>query len=501
MQPSVARTKATPISTGKIWRKASFLNWELYLIIFLAGFLRFYRIDTSSFDRDQGLMWRMAYDAVHHGLLPITASTSSLGFANAPGPVYFLMMPAAITDNPIAGVIFTSLLTLVAVIITYIFTTRYYGRVAGTLAALLYGTATMPLFYSRFMWQPNLMPLFVILFIFVLFRGVVEHHNGWLFPALLLLGILYQTHGTTMTLLAPLGLAVLFAPETICKRDIVYAMIAVAVIFFPFLLWQIATHFSDLSIILAQAAQKTVTNDDAYLLYRYLLSPYDPNNPPTNPKSYIKALIPVISKLHKIVFFLVVCGLMLAVALATYQWIKKIPVWSKANGVRGIQRWITPTPKGAGLLLLCIWQIVPVLVLTRHSAELFPHYLLVVMPGPFILAGYFIARLGAWIHRPYSPLRTLLCLGLYGMALIVVLAQLAGSVASIRDRNHGNFVDTADGRYFNDLGSLERVIHDADQLADQRHRKRVFIGTDFSTEYTMYYFGEHMRHQTTVFTI
>jgi hypothetical protein len=87
------------------------------------------------------------------------------------------------------------------------------------------------------------------------------------------------------------------------------------------------------------------------------------------------------------------------------------------------------------------------------------------------------------------------------MALLVVVAQLVGSIASIRDRDHGNFVDTADGRYFNDLGSLQRVIYDADQLADQRHRKRVFIGTDFSTEYTMYYFGEHMRHQATVFTI
>jgi len=486
---------------GKIWRRASFLNGELYLIIFLAGFLCFYRIDTSSFDRDQGLMWRMAYDAVHHGLLPITAGTSSLGFANAPGPVYFLMIPAAITDNPIAGVIFTSLLAIVAVVITYIFTTCYYGRVAGTLAALLYGTATMPLFYSRFVWQPNLMPPFVILFMFALFRGVVERRNGWLFPALLLLGILYQTHGTTMTLLAPLGLAVLFAPETIRRRNIVYAMIALAIIFFPFLLWQIATHFSDLSIILTQITQKAVTNDNAYSFYRYLLSPYDPNNPPTNPKSYVKALMPAISKLHKIVFFLVVCGLILAVALATYQWVNRIRFWSMANGVRRVQRWITPTPEGAGLLLLCVWQFAPVLALTKHSVELFPHYLLVVMPGPFILAGYFIARLGAWIHRPYSPLRTLLCLGLYGMALLVVLAQLVGSIASIRDRDHGNFVDTVDGRYFNDFGSLERVIHDADQLADQQHLKRVFIGTDFSTEYTMYYFGEHMRHQATVFTI
>lgn len=162
---------------------------------------------------------------------------------------------------------------------------------------------------------------------------------------------------------------------------------------------------------------------------------------------------------------------------------------------------ITPTPKGAGLLLLCAWQLAPILAMIRHSSLLFPHYLLVVMPGPFILAGYFLSKLCTRIRASYLPLRPALLYGLYGLASLIVIAQLAGSVASIRDMDHGNFSDIlANGVRYNDLHSLQQVLHDADQLAEQRHLKRIFIGADFSTENMMYYFGEHMQHQTTVFS-
>ncbi len=377
-------------------------------------------------------MWRMAYDAVHHGLLPVTASTASLGFANAPGPIYFLIIPAAITSNPIAGVILTSLFATAAVVITYIFTTRYYGRITGTLVSLLYATATTPLWYARFLWQPNLMSPFVILFMFALFRGVVERRKGWLFPALLLQGILFQTHGTTLTLLVPLALAILFAPDTIRRRDIVYAIIGLVIIFFPFFLWHIETQLSDLHIILAQTKQKAITDDAVYQLYRYMLSPHDQSSPLLAANSYVRALLPYTAKFYHLVFFLVVGGLALVVSIAIYQWVKKIRTWEPTDLAekesQGVWRRITPTPAGAGLLLLCAWQLAPILAMIRHSSLLFPHYLLVIMPGPFILAGYFISKLGA-IRTSYLPLRAFLLCGLYGMASLVVIAQFAGSVA------------------------------------------------------------------------
>ena len=109
---------------------------------------------------------------------------------NPPAVIYLLMIPAAISSNPLWGAIFVGLLNVIAVLLTYIFVRRYYGRIASIIASLLYATASGPLHYSRFIWQQNMIAPFVVLFIFALFWGVVDRRKGWLFPALVLLGIL-----------------------------------------------------------------------------------------------------------------------------------------------------------------------------------------------------------------------------------------------------------------------------------------------------------------------
>ena len=191
---------------------AWFLSWEVYLIALVAGFLRFYLINTTEFDVDQAMLFRLAQDAVHRGLLPTTSNAASIGIANPPG-VIFLFMPLALFGrNPVLGAILISTLTTLAAVLTYVFTRRYYGRMAGIIAALLYASAAKPLNYARFIWQPNLMPPFVVLFMLALFFGVVDRRKGWLLPALFLFGVLYQMHPTTIVLAAPLLVAVVLSP-------------------------------------------------------------------------------------------------------------------------------------------------------------------------------------------------------------------------------------------------------------------------------------------------
>src|SRR5579863_3837656 len=72
-------------------------TWEIYLILLIAAFLRLYQIDTSEFDDDQATLFRMAHDAVVHGLLPITSNTASISIAHPPGVIYLFMLPAALS--------------------------------------------------------------------------------------------------------------------------------------------------------------------------------------------------------------------------------------------------------------------------------------------------------------------------------------------------------------------------------------------------------------------
>ena len=132
-------------------------SWELPLILTviaaIAGFLRFYQISTAEFDEDQAMLFRLAQDAVHHGLLPATSNAASIGIANPPGAIYLFMPIALFSTNPVWGTILVGVSTTVAAILTYLFTRRYYGLLAGCIAALLYATAAKPLIYARFIWR------------------------------------------------------------------------------------------------------------------------------------------------------------------------------------------------------------------------------------------------------------------------------------------------------------------------------------------------------------
>ncbi|TMD35744.1 MAG: hypothetical protein E6J04_05050, partial [Chloroflexi bacterium] len=50
-------------------------------------------------------------------------------------------------------------------------------------------------------------------------------------------------------------------------------------------------------------------------------------------------------------------------------------------------------------MILLVWQVALLLILMRHSVTMYPYYLLILMSGPFILAGFFIAQLLKWIQR------------------------------------------------------------------------------------------------------
>src|SRR6266516_4100464 len=202
---SSVQTNSTQTTTETHSRRSNILEkicswlstWEIYPIVLLAAFLRFYQINTTEFDEDQAMVFRMAHDAIYHELIPATSNIASIRIVNPPAVIYLFMLPAAFSANPIWGVLFVGVFNVIAVLLTYIFVRRYYGRLAAIIASLLYATALNTLFY--------------ILFIFALFWGVVDRRKGWLFPALLLLGILVQLHETTIILAVLLLVALLLA--------------------------------------------------------------------------------------------------------------------------------------------------------------------------------------------------------------------------------------------------------------------------------------------------
>lgn len=489
---------------------AWFLSWEVYLIALVAGFLRFYLINTTEFDVDQAMLFRLAQDAVHRGLLPTTSNAASIGIANPPG-VIFLFIPLVLFGrNPVLGAILISTFTTVAAVLTYVFTRRYYGRMAGIIAALLYASAAKPLNYARFIWQPNLMPPFVVLFMLALFFGVVDRRKGWLLPALFLFGVLYQMHPTTLVLAAPLLVAVLLSPGTFRWRDVGLALVLLLVIFSPYLLWEFATHFSDIRTLFTLAKQHAHIDSQAIRFYLYFLSPYD--HVPTYPTSVVRALSPFLSWLHYVVPLLTAGGFLTAFYLCVRPRIERVE--QGGERIRPIRNklvlwWLTfrADPYRCGLFLLLVWQIVPLAVLSRHAVDLHAQYFFLLLPGPFVLVGLFCAKVVAWAQQLTQisgvQLAKIVRYSVLLLAGLIIVTQCVGSMAAVVDATSGNFDDRGfqPYPYHNDLQSLQRALTMADQLAQSRHLNHVYITTDFATQTALRYLAEDMQTPTTLFDV
>lgn len=491
----IALAKGPPLAPSHPKLRRWLTSWEIYPLLLVTGFLCLYGINTTEFNPDQAALFSLARNAIRYGMLPVTSNAASVGLSHPPGVIYLLMVPALFSANPMWAAVQQGLLTTIAVLLTYVFTRRYYGRLAALGATLLYGTAASTIHFGRFIWQPNVMAPLVVLFMFALFWGVVERRKGWLAPAVLLLGLILQCHESASLLIALLLIAVVLAFKTLRWRDVLWAGIALFIVYLPFLYWEYHVHLADLHALFSLSKQQAVIDSEAIRYYRAFLLPF--GQQPTIPSSVINTVIPYISWMRYAMPLLLLCGIVTASLLllqALSQPAKEVAGTVKQGGIRGWWNALQTTPATGGYILLLVWQLLPLLVLSRHTVILQMHYLFFLMPGPFILIGLFSANIVAFL-RQYRPQWSLLRFGIYALLGIVVLAQLAGSVASVIDITSGNFDDrTFYVHYRSDLNSLQHALSETDRLAQQRHLNHVYITTDASTAQALNYLSAQLIH-------
>ncbi|GLV59594.1 hypothetical protein KDH_64200 [Dictyobacter sp. S3.2.2.5] len=475
-------------------------SWEVYLLLLVAALLRLYHINTTEFDGDQADIFYMAHNAVSQGHLVATSNVASIKIFNPPAIIYALMIPAAVSANPVWGSVLTALLAIASVFLTYLLMRRYYGRLAATLASFLYATASVPIFYSRFMWNQNMLLFFVPLLIWFLYRGAVARRTFWLFPSVVLIGLLVQFHASSIVLVVPLLVALVLAPRrTVRWYDFVLSVLGIFFIYAPYIVWLFQTHFQDIFTVLHTAKGETLIDAQALLFYLQFLGPLPA--PYTNNLSLLSPYMTAFAWLQPLVVLLVIAGAVLAAVLAVKSRRSEAEVEPRPGFITGIARWwhdLRQSPLRCGLLILLTWQIVPLLYLTRHDIVLHLHYFIMFMPGPFMLVGFFLARAFDWLHARLNSVQVARIVFLTICGLLVC-AQFLLSAGYVYDASHGRYVDTTwAGQYYNDLTSLQNVMRQADQLAQQRHLNHVYVSVDQGTRAAFLYLAGQMKTPTTV---
>lgn len=228
------------------------LDWWKLGIIFVATLLRVYRLETlTEFLGDQGRTMLIMRDFVSQGVVPLAGPTTLSG--HHLGPIfYYLLLPGyLLTGEPVGVSLWMAVFGVVAVFLIYEAVRQMFDIGTARVVALLWAVSPVLVRADRIIWEPNLVPMFGVLFIFLLYKAYGSWRPSAWFGLGVTVGVLVQLHYpniffvglTGLVLLVPLVRKSRSLPEVV--RVTLSWVAGFSIILLPFLWHQYTVGFKD----------------------------------------------------------------------------------------------------------------------------------------------------------------------------------------------------------------------------------------------------------------
>lgn len=164
-------------------------------LILLGCFLRFYRLsDTIHFQGDQGRDAILVKRMLTEGNLPFIGPVTSVGNLYL-GPFYYYYMApwlALTYPSPVGPVIGVAVANVLSTVLLYILARKMFGKRAAIFSLALYVVMGSAITHSRFSWNPNIMPLFMLLIMYCLHES--QKNAKFIAIAWFMFGLIIQLH-------------------------------------------------------------------------------------------------------------------------------------------------------------------------------------------------------------------------------------------------------------------------------------------------------------------
>lgn len=172
-------------------------NWTIIFILLLSAFLRLYRIrDYMTFLGDEGRDAMVVYNILH-GKLTLLGPTASVGGFFL-GPIYYYFMAVftfIFNYDPVGPSVMIALFGIATVWLIYKVCNEFFGKYVAIVAALLYAVSPVVVAYSRSSWNPNPLPFFSLLILYLTYKALLSKNKKHLFIISgFLFGIAIQLH-------------------------------------------------------------------------------------------------------------------------------------------------------------------------------------------------------------------------------------------------------------------------------------------------------------------
>lgn len=352
----------------------------LLLVLVVASFLRLYRIaDYMTFLGDEGrdALW-VKRIIVDHKLTLLGPTASVGGFFL--GPLYYYMMLPflwAFRLNPVGPAVMVALIGIATVYLVYKAGKDFFNSKVGLLAAAFYAVSPLVISYSRSSWNPNIMPFFSLLTVYLTWQVVTKKRYSWLFLVGLLFGLTFQIHYLATFLLAAIGIYLLiFVSWRRHWHSYLAAVVGFVIGWSPFLLFELRHQFPNFRS-----------------LYKFIF--YGSETGYVAGK-FIPIITDVIFRLFQRLVTnnqaVLTCGLIL------------LSFWFFISG------WLKSKSKKIPFQtysLLGVWLLVGVLLFGFYQKPIYDYYFGFMFPLPFLLAAFSLTNL-AKINKLFRYIAILL---------------------------------------------------------------------------------------------
>ena len=429
-------------------RSAQLASCSLLLaILLLAAGLRFYHLDWVEYKLDEANISRLALNMVRTGRVTAWGIGSSVGIHNGALSVWLLAIPYAASSSPLVATGFVAALNVLAVAMTFAFTRKVAGPMAGLIAALLFAVAPWAVLNSRKLWAQDLLPPFVIAYLWTAYLALVEKKRWWLVGHVLALAACIQLHYSALTLVfLTVFLILLFWWRRWSWKVLAVVTVVGVLGFAPFLYLDAITlardsitgqahTFPNLTrIVQTVPYRKAVVDTTAFQMAWIMVTGSDLHSlaGASEFRNYLSSLLPVAP------LFAALGGLVL-VALAWALW-RAARAWNDAQAKAGF--------------MVAMGMVFPTLLFVWHSTPVFPHYFILLYPWPYVLVGMFLV----WLAQQRPRWRVAWWGG--GLIVVIAAAQLYGYLSIMQFVAGRN----TPGGYGTPVGLTLRAVRSAEQM-------------------------------------
>ena len=156
---------------------------------------------------DQGRDVTIIKDFWQNGNLFFIGPQTSIGNMYLGPFFYYLIAPFLLIFgySPVGPAVFIALLNILTVYLIYIIGKQWFNHKTGLISAILFAISPVIIKYSNFIWNPNIMPLFSLLFIYFFFEGFRSKKYHYFLYASLAFAMVMNSHYLGLALLPSVG--------------------------------------------------------------------------------------------------------------------------------------------------------------------------------------------------------------------------------------------------------------------------------------------------------